>query len=172
MVTLQEFLRNSAQDKSVLAALRQGIIPSREMRAWPYLAQFNGIGDNMQARTVRTVAGLFAHHPNNCAKGNMGTTCLTLCLRRGSEKPWEMVDFKRNRAMPLGPVARRFCWMLDADREEICDRVIRIVLFAKSEGIPINYAQLEEDLTHWPRARGYWARSFWTTEKSAKEIDA
>lgn len=169
-MTFQEFLRHSEQDRGVLAALRQGLTPSREMLAWPYLAQFGGIGDSMRARTVRTVAGLFAHHPSNCKKGNMGTTCLTLCLRRGGEKPWELMDFRRNRAIPLGPVARRFCWMLEADREEICERVIRMVLFAKNERIPVNYAQLEEDLTHWPRAREYWARSFWTTEKTAMEI--
>ncbi|MBQ9406783.1 MAG: type I-E CRISPR-associated protein Cse2/CasB [Desulfovibrio sp.] len=163
-MTLLDFLLKNKDNRGVLAALRKALAPTTETRAWPYLARFDGIGQNPKARAVRTVAGLFALHPENCSDGNMGDTCRALC-RDTDEHPWETVDAV-GRAVTPGTVSRKFGWLLAADPEEICDRVTRVVRYAKSKGIPVNYAQLEKDLANWPYAREAWARNFWAVEKA------
>ena len=171
MSSLMEFLQNNRDNRGVLAALRQGLVPTTEMRAWPWLVRHGGVGTEQRAQAVRTVAGLFAHHPEACATGSMGTTCRALCSP--DEKPWESVD-ATGKAIAPGPMARRLGYLLAADAGEICERVARVVLYAKSKDIPINYAQLEKDLAQWPRygVRERWASDFWaaqTTEDAAGE---
>lgn len=152
------FLLGNADNKRVMATLRSGLVKGTEMRAWPLLAHFGGIGDSLEARATRTVAGLFASHPKNCASGSMGTVCRQLC--KDDEKPWEIGT--DNKGAP-GPMERRFLHLLNADREEICARVSRIVRYAGSKDVPINYSRLEEDLAKWPRAREAWAADFWSS---------
>ncbi|MBQ9405639.1 MAG: type I-E CRISPR-associated protein Cse2/CasB [Desulfovibrio sp.] len=161
-MSLMEFLLKNRENRGALAALRKGLTPATETRAWPLLARFGGIGQTPGARAVRTVAGLFAHHPRSCDAGNMGDTCRALCGQ--DEHPWETVD-GTGKAVPPGPMARKFAWLLAADTEEICGRVARVVFYAKSKDVPVNYAQLEKDLARWPRAREAWAVAFWTTGK-------
>lgn len=160
MSALMEFLLRNQKDKGVMATLRRALVPNTEMRAWPLLLRFGGVGSGHCARTVRTVAGLFAYHPEHCETGNMGTVCRALCSP--DEQPWNSVDeHDQNKANPPGPMARKFMYLLSADREEICERVARVVLYAKSRGIPVNYGALEQDLETWPRAREAWAGVFW-----------
>ncbi|MBO4311986.1 MAG: type I-E CRISPR-associated protein Cse2/CasB [Desulfovibrionaceae bacterium] len=169
-MTLLEFLLTNKDNRGVLAALRKGLVPTTEPRAWPYLAPFEGIGQDRKARAVRTVAGLFAHHPENCADGNMGDTCRDLC-NVNEEKPWKVTENVNGneKPEPPGPIARKFGWMLEAvDAEEICKRVARMVLYARSKGVPVNYEQLEKDLIAWPRAREAWARHFWATQQAER----
>ena len=170
-MTLMEFLLKNSENRGVLAMLRQSLIPAKEMRAWPILSRFGGIGRSSGARAVRTVAALFAHHPQNSDTGNMGNTCRALCV--SDEHPWEAVD-GTGRAVPPGPMSRKFIRLLESDAEEICERTARIVLYAKSRRIPVNYAQLEADLAGWPRAREAWARAFWAEPRpeSQKEEPA
>ena len=68
----------------------------------------------------------------------------------------------------MWPVSRKFGYLLAAERDEICDRVIRIVLYAKSKEIPVNYDALENDLVKWPRSREFWARAFWGGDRTEK----
>ncbi len=167
-MTLMEFLLENRDNRSVLAVLRQGLSPATETRAWPLLARFGGIGQTPEASAVRTVAALFARHPENCVTGNMGDTCRRLC-RGTDEHPWDTVDGE-GEAVPPGPVGRRFSWLLAADADDICGRVARVVLHAGRRGIPVNYAQLEKDLTLWPdqRVREAWAGAFWAPKKGRK----
>ena len=168
MSELIKFLQNNCENKRVLASLRQGLVKTTEFRAWPLLVRFGGIGPEFRARVVRTVAGLFAYHPKMITVGNMGTTCRRLCNPE-IEKPWEDMDATGKVVQP-GPVSRKFSYLLAAECDEICDRVIRIVFYAKSKLIPINYEALETDLRMWPKSREYWAKSFWNCdEKTADE---
>lgn len=164
MSALMDFLLRNAGNKGIMATLRCGLVENTQMRAWPLLARFDGMGSTQRARAVRTVAGLFAVHPENCHEGNMGTVCRRLC--GSDEKPWEVGE--SGSAAP-GPVGRRFMHLLNADREEICDRVCRLVRQAGSRGIAVNYAALERDLTEWPRAREAWAAEFWAPMKEGGE---
>ena len=165
MSALMEFLLRNADNKRVMAILRCGLVESTEMRAWPLLAHLDGIGGSQRARAVRTVAGLFALHPRDCASGNMGTVCRQLC--GSDEKPWASGPGADDSP---GPMGRRFLYLLNADREEICGRVCRLVRYAGSKDIPFNYAALEKDLTEWPRAREAWAAAFWApvTDETAE----
>ena len=168
MSALTDFLQRNADNRGVMATLRQGLTPATETRAWPLLAQFNGIGRNATARAVRTVAALFAYHPANSETGNMGDTCRALC--RDDEHPWEAVD-PTGKAIAPGPMSRKFGWLLASDADEIFERAARMVLYAKSKDVPVNYAQLEKDLAHWTdqRVRESWASSFWAVKKTDSE---
>lgn len=163
MSDLMEFLLRNRENKGVMATLRRALVENTEMRAWPLLAKFGGIGSSPRARAVRTVAGLFAYHPEHCETGNMGTVCRALCS--SEEQPWSSVD-EQGKASSPGPVARKFMYLLSANREEICERVARVVLYAKSQGIRVNYGALEQDLEKWPRAREAWAGIFWASPQA------
>ena len=144
-----------AQDeRGILADLRNGIKKTQSHRAWPHLAYFNGIGESHNARVVQTVAALFAHHPEISEEGNMGNTCYNL-----------MSDDERNKRLDvkeMGPISRRFQHLLSSSRDEICDRVIRLVLHAKTQNIPINYRRLKQDLEYWSDSvKTAWAKQFW-----------
>lgn len=169
MSALMEFLLRNADNKRMMAMLRCGLVETTEMRAWPLLAHLDGIGNSQHARAVRTVAGLFALHARNCAYGNMGTVCRQLC--GSDEQPW--ASGAGANGSP-GPGERRFLYLLNADREEISGRICRLVRYAGSKDIPINYAVLEKDLAEWPRAREVWAATFWAPIKddAAAEGDA
>ncbi len=170
MSSLTDFLQRNADNRGVMATLRQGLTPATETRAWPLLAQFNGIGRKADARAVRTVAALFAHHPAMSDTGNMGDTCRALC--NDNEHPWETVDAK-GKAIAPGPMSRKFSWLLASDTDEIFERVARMVLYAKSKGVPVNYAQLEKDLARWTdqRVREAWASAFWAPKAMDSESE-
>lgn len=169
---LMDWLRRQKEQRGVLAQLRCGLVKSKEQRAWPLLARFDGI-EGYKGQVVRTIAALYASHPeetNTANKSNMGTLCLRLC--GDGETPWQ--DEKP------GPMAMRLQYLLAAETEEICQRVARLVLRCKSSGIPVNYEQLYTDLLHWEkpsareRVRQSWAQHFWAPvmEKSLPSDNA
>jgi CRISPR system Cascade subunit CasB len=122
-----------------MANLRCSLVPARRHRAWPLLARVGGIDDSI----AETAAGLFAHHPDETTKGNLGDTCRQLA---GVNTRFE----------------GRFRRLLACDRNELCQRIRPIVLTAKAKGIPVNYQTLIEDLFWWgDRVRVRWAQAFW-----------
>lgn len=169
MSELTDFLDKQSDDRGVMAALRCALTPSQEARAWPYLAAFGGIGSDHKAEVVRTVAGLYAacHKPDIRQGGSVGSVCRELCS--GDENPGTLVSSLRDPAPQPGPMARKFAYLLNADRSEICGRVIRTAVFARSKGLEPDYETLERDLLFWPRAREAWAKDFWGRKTEAGE---
>jgi CRISPR system Cascade subunit CasB len=159
---LLRFLRSRCEERGVMADLRCALVEGKRHRAWAYLGRFGGIGDSPKARTVQTIAGLYATHPETTTEGNFGT----VCRRLSNDEEQEKLD----KAEGVGPISRRFQHLLAAEGEEIFDRVVRFVLRAKAEEIPVNYAELYVSLYcwQWPdgadRVRTHWAQSFWTPE--------
>ena len=155
---LLKFLRSRKEDRGFMANLRCALVDSKRHRAWPYLANFDGIGHNHGNRVVQTVAGLYATQPEETHDGNFGTTCHGLL--NDDERQ------KLSQSDGIGPVSRRFQHLLAADGDEIFDRVVQFVLRAKTQGIPVNYEQLYKDLLDWEYhadwVRVRWAQSFWT----------
>jgi len=101
------------------------------------------------------IAALYATHPEEATSGNLGTTCKTIEIKRdGGAKGEEK----------LTATERRFQHLLAAEAgEELFARVSRMVLMAKSQGVPVNYEQLLVDLSYWnERTRREWAREFWS----------
>lgn len=165
MSPLLDFLRRHERDRGLMAALRCGLKESQEARAWPVLARFCDLAsprekDRHRCRVLRTVAGLFATHPAAGGKGDMGALCLALCRedeRAGLRSWYSGNEGERNE----GPMAARLRSLLAAGPEEICARVTRVALYAKSRDLPVDYAQLEKDLLAWPGSRRAWAQHFW-----------
>lgn len=153
MSALLEFMRTHKEDRGVMANLRCALVDSKRYRAWPILGRFAAIGDPV----AETVAGLFATHPEEDLVGNLGTTCLRLMrVREGTHRGESGVT----------PTERRFQYLLAAEKTEISERVVRIILMAKVNGIPINYERLERDLRYWnDRIRTEWASAFWVAER-------
>ena len=155
MTALVQWLRTQKERRGVLAQLRCGIVPGKQQRAWPLLAPFDGI-EGHKGEVVRTIAALYAAHPEESASGSMGSVCRKLCSddeRRDDEK--------------LGPISVRFQHLLAAETAEVCPRVVRLILRAKAQGISVNYMQLQEDLLQWGvpqkrrRVQERWAQQFW-----------
>lgn len=177
MSRLLDFLRRHEHDHGLMAALRCGLGESREVRAWPVLACFCDLAsplekDKHACRVAKTVAGLFAAHPAPGGKGDMGALCLALCRddERAGLRSWRS-DNEGERAE--GPMAGRLRYLLAAGPEEICPRVTRVALYAKSRDLPVAYEQLEKDLLTWPRARRAWAQHFWgSTEVAEPEAES
>jgi len=166
MQGLLEFLRRRKEDRGLMADLRCALVESKRHRAWPYLARFGGIGDEFRAQAVQTIAGLYATHPNesNQTDADFGS----LCRKFLSEEERGKIAT----AEGVGPVTRRFQHVLAADREEVFDRVTRLVLRAKAQDIPVNYGKLADDLLAWEtrpdRVRTRWAQSFWAPSEEAE----
>lgn len=157
---LLKFLRSRQEDRGFMANLRCALVDSKRHRAWPYLANFGGIGDKHGNKVVQAIAGLYASHPEETKDGNFGTMCRKLLSDDERQK--------LNQAEGIGPLSRRFQHLLAAEGDEIFDRVGRLVLRAKAQDIPVNYEQLYKDLLDWEYhadwVRVRWAQSFWTPE--------
>lgn len=165
MTALVQWLRTQKERRGVLAQLRCGIVPGKQQRAWPLLARFDGI-EGHKGDVVRTIAALYAAHPDESDSGSMGSVCRRLCSN--DEKP----DDEKP-----GPIGMRFQHLLAAETAEVCPRVVRLILRAKAQGIPVNYTQLQEDLLQWavPQKRRYvkerWAQQFWAPAVQPLESD-
>lgn len=155
-----ERLRKYKDDRGMMANLRCIHVDSKKHRAWPALSRLGvPIDDGVSAY----VAGLFATHPEETSTGNFGATCKAIEQSRGD---------KRGDDNKLTPIERRFQHLLTAEKAELNDRVLRMVLMARSQGIPVNYAQLEIDLRFWgDRIKIKWANAFWAqnTEPATEE---
>ena len=150
MKTLVERLLASKDDRGLMANLRCALIAGKRHRAWPAL---NRLGVNIDREADVFVAGLFAAHPEVTDKGNFGNLCKLIELRR---------DAFNSKDAKLTPTERRFQHVLAANRGEVMERVLRLVLMAKAEGLSVNYGQLWHDLKRWDdRVKTAWASAFW-----------
>lgn len=162
MSWLLERLRKYKDNRGMMANLRCILVDNKKHRAWPAL---NRLGVDIDKEVPAYVAGLFATHPEEIATGNFGSTCKTIELRRGD---------KRGDDAKLTPTERRFQQLLTAERgSELFDRVLRMVLMAKAQGVPVNYEKLETDLKFWTyRTKTEWATAFWTQGAPSSEEEA
>jgi CRISPR system Cascade subunit CasB len=154
-----EQLRKYKDDRGMMANLRCVLVESKRHRAWPALSR---LGIPIDDKVLSFVAGLFATHPLEANEGNFGKTCKWIEQKRDEKSTDEK----------LTPTERRFQHLLAAERDEIQERVRRMVQMAKSHDVPVNYQQLVTDLRYWnERTRNEWASAFWGygAKKSTKE---
>ncbi|WP_298272440.1 type I-E CRISPR-associated protein Cse2/CasB [Geobacter sp.] len=150
MSNLLERLRRCKDDRGMMANLRCILVENKKHRAWPAL---NRLGVAIDDHVAAFVAGLYATHPEETSNGNFGVTCKAIEQKRGD---------KRGDDNKLTPTERRFQHLLAAGRDEVLERAMRMVLMAKSQGVPVNYAKLESDLRFWTeRTKTEWAAAFW-----------
>ena len=152
MSDLIERLRRVKENRGLMADLRCYLVPGKRHRAWPALSRLNVAIENEKNAVV---AALYATHPEETAQGNLGTTCRLIEKKK---------DGGSSGDDKLSPTERRFQHVLAAEAgQELFDRVTRMILLAKAQGIPVNYGQLEKDLYFWnDRTRREWASAFWT----------
>lgn len=147
-----ERLRKHKDDRGMMADLRCVLVESKRHRAWPALSR---LGVPIDDKVLPFVAGLFATHPVETSEGNFGNTCKKIQQSRDQIPADEK----------LTPTERRFQHLLAAERDEIQDRVRRMVLMAKSHDVPVNYEQLATDLKFWSeQVKTKWASAFWTAQ--------
>lgn len=151
MSWLLERLQKYKDDRGMMANLRCVLVDNKKHRAWPTL---NRLGVKIDDETLAYVAGLFATHPVESSGGNFGDTCKRIEKKRGD---------KRTDDNKLTPTERRFQHLLTAEKgSELYARILRMVLMAKSQGVPVNYSQLVTDLRFWSdRTKTQWATAFW-----------
>lgn len=156
MSWLLEQLRKHKEDRGLMADLRCALVAGKRHRAWPAMNRLNvKVTDDVAA----IIAGLYATHPEEAHVGNLGDTCKAIEKKR-NENTGKDKDTK------LTPTERRFQHLLAAgNSDELFDRVARMVRLAKSsQGVPINYEQLEKDLRRWfqgNQTKIEWASAFW-----------
>jgi CRISPR system Cascade subunit CasB len=152
MSSLLEQLRRHKEDRGMMADLRCPLVESKKHRTWPVLHR---LGVSVANQVAAIVAALYATHPEETREGDFGATCRAVQTRRGDN---------RSDDSKLTPTERRFLHLLAAEPgDELYERVTRMVLMAKSHGVPVNYVQLETDLRFWNgRTKTEWAASFWT----------
>lgn len=159
MSSLVERLERFEDNRGMMANLRCILVANKKHRAWPVL---NRLGVAVNNDNEAFVAGLFAMHPEVATSGNFGATCKAIERQRGD---------KSSDDNKLTPIERRFQHLLSAEPgEELRQRVLRMVLMAQAQGVPINYEKLLTDLRFWnERTKSEWAASYWAP--SAAPID-
>jgi len=161
-----DYLERLRDNRGVLAALRRGLgqIPGTVASMYPYVVPW--LPDNAPRHRTTVyylIAALFAHHPGNNRKGNMGD------------------HFARARD-PGGDntaIERRFTALLAAHPDDLDTYLRQAVGFLKSKEVPVNWHQLFFDLRNWGHPDRFvqqqWARAFWgrsqqeTEDKTKKE---
>ena len=147
-------------DRGFMADIRAGLRENTQMKAWPCLSHFCDLTDGYRSDVFRTVAGLYATHPETREGMGMGHICKQLCDSDEKKTLYSGGAFSED--VKEGPVTKRMKQLLDSDRDEICERVIRIILYAKSKEIPVDYLLLGNDLLFWgDHVRRRWAQEFW-----------
>ena len=147
-IKLLSYLRSLKDNRGAMADLRCAVSDTRRHRAWPWLAAAGGI----ENAVIETVAGLYAHHPEETQDGNFGTTCRKLSSEHSS---FDM----------------RFRRLLACDNEDIGEHLRPVVLAAKAKGLRINFEKLFVDLTFWgEKVKARWAREYWGVAETADEV--
>mgnify|MGYP001604039238 FL=1 len=157
MSWLLERLRKYKDNRGMMANLRCVLVDNKKHRAWPAL---NRLGVRIDDDISAYVAGLFATHSEETSTGNFGATCKAIERERGET---------RSDDNKLTTTERRVQHLLAAEgRNELQNRVLRIVLMAKSQGVPVNYEKLVIDMNYWnDRSKVKWATAFWTQSESS-----
>jgi CRISPR system Cascade subunit CasB len=134
--------------------LRCYLVENKRQRAWPALNRLNvAIGDDNSS----FIAAWYATYPEETKEGNLGTVCRLIGIKRGETQ---------SRDDRLSPMERRFQQLLASEKGgELTNRITRIIFMAKSQNIPINYEQLQKDISYWnDRTKTAWAQAFWTPD--------
>jgi CRISPR system Cascade subunit CasB len=154
------YLENKRDDRAALAALRRGLgrppgtVPDMYRYVVPWLPDE---APPWREDAYYLIAALFAYHPKEGGRGNMGN------------------HFARTRD-PQGDntaIERRFTTLLAAHPDDLDDYLRQAVSFLKSEEVPINWHQLLSDVMAWGHPERYvqqrWARGFWGRAAEVEE---
>jgi CRISPR system Cascade subunit CasB len=147
-----EYLESKRDDRGALAALRRGLghPPGTVADMYPYVVpRLPSDAPRWKEEAYYLVAALFAYHPLEGGRGNMGN------------------HFARTRD-PGGDntaIERRFTALLATHPDDLDFHLRQAVSFLKSKDVPVNWHQLLPDVMAWGHPERYvqqrWARAFW-----------
>jgi len=149
----------ASENRAALAALRRGLgkPPGEAAELFPYVVPWiPQQASAWEETTYYLVASLFALHPvvwpDESERGssrNFGASMARLSVNQDRREA----------------VERRFVALLNAHRDDVAEHVRRAVAMLKAADIPVDWAQLLEDLRRWDwqdrPVQRRWAKSFW-----------
>ena len=157
------YLERRRDDRGVLAALRRGLgrppgtVPDMYRYVVPWLPEE---APPWQEDAYYLIAALFAYHPKEGGRGNMGSHFARACDPQGDNTAIE----------------RRFTTLLAAHPDDLDDYLRQAVSFLKSKEVPVDWHQLLSDVMGWGHPEQYvqrcWARGFWGRATEETEDDS
>lgn len=153
-----EYLEGLREDRGAMAALRRTLAfdPGElgDTRAYRYVEPFVQDEEGWRWQAYYLVAGLYALHPDG----------EKLSLAEALSQVWHEEDRPRS-------LEERFLALLDADSDQLPDRLRRVVSYLKAKRKGVNYQRLLEDLLGWfnpgRRVQRRWAREFYRAAQIA-----
>ncbi|MDR7556563.1 MAG: type I-E CRISPR-associated protein Cse2/CasB [Armatimonadota bacterium] len=152
------YLEDLRKDRGAMAALRRILAfnPGEwgDARAYRYVEPFVQDEDGWRWQAYYLVAGLYALHPDGEKPS----------LAEAVSQVWQEEDRPPS-------LEGRFLALLDADSDQLPDRLRRVVAYLKSKRKGVNYQRLLEDLLGWfspdRRVQRRWAREFYRSAEIA-----
>ncbi|NLO07689.1 MAG: type I-E CRISPR-associated protein Cse2/CasB [candidate division WS1 bacterium] len=147
-------------NRAALAHLRRGLgkPPGTAPEMFPIVVPWTSSMRDWDADAYYVVAALFGAHPMAAQKGNFGDTCRIAHGKRRSahgSADEEGVD----------SLERRFVAMLNAHPDDLQWHLRHAVELASGAEVPVNWAELLYDLSHWSHPDRFvqrkWANSYW-----------
>lgn len=146
------------ENRGAMAHLRRGLgkKPGTVAEMYPYVSPWLNAEMPRGARdNYYIVASLFALHGEHQQGANLGGAF---------HQVW--VDSDKSAS-----IEKRFVNLLNANREELPNRLRHIVSLLKSRQVQLDFDRLFKDLRWWDSefksVQEHWARSFWTPENNS-----
>lgn len=161
---LVQWLEQHRDDRGLMSELRRGFSPATEHYAWPHLARWCNLDDDRQRTIFATVAACYALYPESTKAGNLGTVLRTIAHHeQAGEDALRSFEGRFRRLITC------------SSAEDLLGHVRSVVQAARQRGIPINYAQLLEDLLRWDfadrRIKTAWAQAYWVGDARGRQPD-
>lgn len=157
-------------DRAAMATLRRGLAfdLGTHIASYSYIEPFANNINTWQRKMCYLVAGLYASHPRHTTTDySFGTAMQQLKTRREKQRETERKS---------SSLEQRFITLLDADDEQLANRLRQMVALMRSEDIAINYAKLLSDLRYWGSTRRLtqqrWAQDFYRTQATSETDNA
>jgi len=146
-------LKKQKKDPASMAKMRMFVRNGNDWQACSVVEKLIPafVDKEWDRKCMYVVACLYAHHPKVARKINFGDTLRKISLKKLSDGS----DRKKS-------VEHRLMSVLNCNQQDILDRIFQEILYVRSIGAPVNYAQLLMDLVYWgDRSKQKWAISFY-----------
>lgn len=147
-----EYLESLREDRGALAALRRGLgqPPGTVASMYPYVVpRLPEDAAFWREQVYYVIAALFASHPQEGGKGNLGRQFAQARDPQGDDTAIE----------------RRFTALLAAHPDDLEGYLRQAISFLRSHEVPVNWHQLFADVQAWGHPDRYvqrqWANAFW-----------
>jgi CRISPR type I-E-associated protein CasB/Cse2 len=166
MIWLDNVKRQN-ENRGIMSSLKCLLYDNKRIRAWPTLQR---LGIDIHDTLKSFIASLYAHHPMESNHKNFGESCYRIMKERSGPKS---NNFSKDSDQKLDSLEKRFLLLLSSDtEEELFHRVLRMVLYAKSMNIGINYTSLYYDMKSWGSdIKTKWGSSFWNVQHDEEELE-